>query len=65
VPNLVEEKCYLLVSSSDQHYHCKIEAERGPPETQARDSCAIEFLSTQEQLDTAQENLDVDAYMFL
>jgi len=31
LPNLVEEKkSYLLVSSSDQHYHCEIEAERGP-----------------------------------
>jgi len=39
VPNLVEEKSYLVVFSSEEHY--QIDAERGPPETQARDSSPV------------------------
>jgi len=37
LPNLVKEKSHLVVSPSEEHYHCEIHAERGPHETQARD----------------------------
>jgi len=36
---MFEEKFYLVVSSSEEdNCHCEIDAESGPPETQARES---------------------------